>query len=68
MSINSLEDFEEYEPCCDTCHSYFNDIQELHINEKRFGEGIHLCIDCRKKLINILEESVTTPTFQSAAI
>lgn len=62
MLIKTLEDFEEYEPYCSICWIDLNDVRELHFEGHCHGEGFHLCIDCRKKLAQMLFKSIYTPS------
>lgn len=59
MYIKNLEDFKEYEPYCDVCWSEFNDIQELHLEGHCQGEGLRLCVNCRKKLNELITSTIS---------
>lgn len=56
IRIESLDNFTEYEPSCDACSEYYNDVQRLNINFNL--DDIRLCIKCRELIGNVLLNSI----------
>ncbi len=59
MIVSSLDDFTEYEPHCEYCGEY-DDVRNLDLSEGKYLRefDVHICVHCRRKLIDALKKSV----------